>query len=429
PIILTTFVQFMDVLFSSGVGTAKRMHNLSNAVLIFDEIQTIPLKLIHMFNEAINFLVGWCGSSVLLCTATQPCLHEVSNHPLLLSPNPELVVVEKCPFEPADRVDIEVKQGIFDTDGLSKMICELMVDHDNVLVIANTKSFAKKLHSDLSEIIQSDIQTYHLSTNMCPKHRKDVLEVVRNGLGRGRLVCVSTQLMEAGVDIDFQVVIRCMAGLDSIIQAAGRCNRHNLMGVKGKVIVVQVKESLTMLPEIASSQLIVQSTIHVHGDSLLGSDAIMHYFKNLYKRNEHRMSYQTNRKEATLYEMLSANRSARMLSSKLGVDTKGVLLTQAFHEANSLFTVIDKMGCVIVPYDEESHQLIVELGNHNSILHRKSLLRRIQRYSVNVFQLQKMIGEGFVYEIPDSGIFVLREEYYNSIYGLSKDMVLKTIVF
>lgn len=429
PIIMTTLVQFMDALFSSGVGTAKRMHNLSDAVLVFDEIQTIPPKLIHMFNEAVNFLVGWCESSVLLCTATQPCLHGVSEYPLRLSPNPELIASGKCPFKPTDRVQVEVKDGVYDPSGLSEMIRQLMDDYDNVLIITNTKSFAKNLHASLSGFIGSEIQAFHLSTNMCPRHRRDVLEDVKSRLGHERLVCVSTQLIEAGVDIDFQVVIRCMAGLDSIIQAAGRCNRHNLMNEKGKVIVVETNESLNKLPEIALSQRMVQSTIHLFRNTMLEEDAIEHYFRNLYKSSESKMSYPTSRKEATLYGMLSTNTSSRALCSKLGVNTRDVLLPQAFHEANSLFSVIDNTGCIIVPYDEESRHLVVELGRSSSINQRKSLLRRVQKYTVNTFQLQKMVLDGHVYEIPESGIYVLREEYYNPIYGLSTDMNLKTIIF
>ncbi|MDR3075171.1 MAG: CRISPR-associated helicase Cas3', partial [Candidatus Methanoplasma sp.] len=239
PIIFTTMVQFMDTLFSSGTKCARRMHNLANSVIIFDEIQTLPIKLIYMFNEAINFLTGWCNSSVVLCTATQPLLSsELLKYPM--GPTSKIIGDSEELFKSMKRVEVvKPDDTTWDANKIASLVSDKRRSGKSVLVITNTKSMAKDIHMNVVDLLGDDADTYHLSTNMCAAHRMKVLSEVRNSLSNGEnTICISTQLIEAGVDVDFETVIRCMAGIDSVAQAAGRCNRNGKMSGLGEVYVI-----------------------------------------------------------------------------------------------------------------------------------------------------------------------------------------------
>ncbi|MDD2620953.1 MAG: CRISPR-associated helicase Cas3', partial [Syntrophomonadaceae bacterium] len=232
PIILTTMVQFLDTLFSGGTQGVRRMHNLANSIIIFDEIQAIPIKCINIFNSAINFLANICNATIVLCTATQPLLSE-TEMPLKLSENPNMMANMHWKFEQFKRVKLVDERliGGYSAATLKDFILDKMDKVESVLVILNTKNAAKKVFNELKKAntdLPKEKQSliYHLSTNMCPSHRMKSLEDMRECLGHQRVICISTQLIEAGVNISFGCVVRSLAGLDNIAQAAGRCNRH-----------------------------------------------------------------------------------------------------------------------------------------------------------------------------------------------------------
>lgn len=220
PIILTTMVQFLETLFSSGTKRTRRMHNLANAVLIFDEIQTLPIKTVHMFNEAINFLVKYCGSTAMLCTATQPLLGSGLDYNLEINSSSEVIQDVDALSESLKRTDIEhlTTNAQWDEEDIVKLALDKIDEIDSLLIITNTKKMARNIYTLLCNKSLPDLDLFHLSTNMCPAHRKKVLEEVINQVGKNKLICVSTQLIEAGIDVDFDSVIRCMAGIDSIVQ-------------------------------------------------------------------------------------------------------------------------------------------------------------------------------------------------------------------
>ena len=256
PIIYTTSVQFLGTLFGAGTRSARRMHQLANAVLIFDEIQALPIKCIHLFNNAINFLVQQCGSTAVLCTATQPLLDRVdpAKGAIAIPPPPdgELMPDVRGLFQDLRRVDIinRRKAGGWTYEEIAEHAAAEVRRVNNCLVIVNTKEAAQTLYQLSKE--RKAFAVHHLSTNMCPAHRKLVLAKVRKQLWKSeRMLCISTQLIEAGVDVDFGSVVRFTAGLDSIAQAAGRCNRNGKSSEPAKVHIVNPRdENLGMLAEI-----------------------------------------------------------------------------------------------------------------------------------------------------------------------------------
>jgi len=244
PIILTTQVQFLESIFSARGSDLRKLHNMANSVIIFDEAQSIPVTSVHLFNGAINFLHSVCGSTVLMCTATQPLLDKVSRK-LRFSNNPSLV---QCgTLSKRTNIINATKPDGYTYPELATFVKNKHVQ--STLVIVNTKAAAKTLYDELKP---DNPGILHLSTNMCGAHRDEVLAELRLRLKAGvPVICVSTQLIEAGVDISLECVIRVIAGLDSIYQAAGRCNRHGEFGEVKNVYVVDIaEENLSKLPDI-----------------------------------------------------------------------------------------------------------------------------------------------------------------------------------
>ncbi|WP_400202505.1 CRISPR-associated helicase/endonuclease Cas3, partial [Candidatus Methanarcanum hacksteinii] len=222
PIIFTSMVQFLEALFSSGTRRVRRMHNLVNSVIVFDEIQSLPMKTTFMFNEAISFLTRYCGSTAVLCTATQPTLGGDLDYPLGLNKGSEIIENPFRLYESLKRTRVHYlnKGGVpADHDDVARVALEFIKEHGSVLVIVNTKTMAKSVYEDIRSQSSEDVSVYHLSTNMCPVHRRKVLANVLDVVGKRKTICVSTQLIEAGVDVDFELVVRSLAGLDSIAQA------------------------------------------------------------------------------------------------------------------------------------------------------------------------------------------------------------------
>ena len=253
PVVFSTMVQFLETLFGAGTRGARRMHQLSNAIIVFDEIQTLPIKTVHLFNNAVNFIVSHCGSSVILCTATQPLLDQVDAEKgaIRFSENPEMMQNVKTLFEALRRTKVEDgrKPGGWNTQEISQFTLEEAERANSVLIVVNTKASAREIFKEFKEPKKCCI--FHLSTNMCPAHRMEVLSTIKLRLKEKKpTICVSTQLIEAGVDVDFGCVIRYLAGIDSITQAAGRCNRNGLRP-SGRVIVLNPSnENLDKLFEI-----------------------------------------------------------------------------------------------------------------------------------------------------------------------------------
>ena len=391
PVVFTTNVQFLETIFSRSPNRARRMHQLANSVIIFDEIQTLPIKTVHLFCSAVNFLVEKCGTSVLLCTATQPLLNGVEKkygalnygRDAEITPEPEKL------FDSLKRVKIysRMKPGGYSTKELADMAREKQREFGTLLVIVNTTSTARKLCEELSAQT-SGTAVFHMSARMCPAHRMDVLDRISRALAaREPLICVATSVMEAGVDADFACVIRSVAGFDSIVQAAGRCNREGLAKAGFVYIVNPSDEDLSMIADVREGRNCAERVIDearsgcVSGEEdILSLANIERYFKYYFYARQDKMRYRVkDERSDTLLNMLSCNRLTHG-----GPQT----LRQAFATAGRLFEAIDApTEGVIVPY-RDGADIIATIGLCGSIGEAKKLLRRAQRYSVNIYPYQ-----------------------------------------
>ncbi len=265
PIVYTTAVQFLETLFAAGTRGVRRLHQLANAVIVFDEIQTLPVHTVHLFNNAINFLVGQCGSTAVFCTATQPLLDKVeeTKGAARFSADSQIVTDADGLFKKLRRTSIEdkCKPGGWSAAEVAETTLQLLKETGSVLIVVNKKVQAQELFQLMHG---RSAHVRHLSTAMCPTHRMKVLDEVKECLNPDApmpVICISTQLIEAGVDVDFGSAIRYLAGLDSIAQAAGRCNRNGLRPM-GKVLIVNpANENLDYLPEIRVGKEITERVL------------------------------------------------------------------------------------------------------------------------------------------------------------------------
>ncbi len=237
PIIVTTNVQLFESLFASRTSSCRKLHNLVNSIIILDEAQMLPPEYLHPILSALRGLVDHFGVTVVLMTATQPALEgKIGLPPSEFQGIANVTHIIDDPDSLArdfERVQISFPQDLSIRTEWEEIASEA-TKHEQVLCIVNSRADCRKLHDLMPE------GTVHLSAFMCGEERSEVISNIKARLQKGEPIrVVSTQLVEAGVDIDFPVVYRALAGLDSIAQAAGRCNRENKLaevGKKGKVI-------------------------------------------------------------------------------------------------------------------------------------------------------------------------------------------------
>lgn len=229
PVIITTSVQFFESLYSNRSSKCRKLHNIANSVIIFDEAQMLPTAHLKPCIGAIANLVSHFHATAVLCTATQPVLND-----LIQAFSPSISIREICRNAP--ELYEKFRRVTFQNAGMlsNAALADILSKQEQVLCIVNTRKSAQEIYQRLS-----GEGNYHLSTLMYPAHRQGILETIRQRLDAG-LPCrvVSTSLIEAGVDIDFPAVYREMAGLDSILQAAGRCNREGKRNIADSVVTI-----------------------------------------------------------------------------------------------------------------------------------------------------------------------------------------------
>jgi CRISPR-associated endonuclease/helicase Cas3 len=442
PVVYTTTVQLLEALFGSGTRGARRMHQLARSVVVFDEIQTLPINCVHLFNNALNFLADHCQTTVVLCTATQPLLDQVDANKgaVRLKPDSELMGNVRGLFDRLKRVDVinRRKAGGWTQNEVIDLAFERVDAAGSCLVIVNTKRAAQALYELCKQ--RPDIQAFHLSTSMCPAHRKKKLREVIQRLDAAPALptlCISTQLIEAGVDVDFGSVIRYAAGLDSIAQAAGRCNRNGRR-TQGVVFVVNPRsedENLSSLPEVEKGRDIGLGVLNDYqgnpenfGCNPIGPEAMELYYKRYFFARAKEMSYAISRKELgrddTLLNLLSLNSTAVGDYARVQQKAPPVHLRQSFMAAGKAFKAIDApTQGVIVPYGPEGKELVNELCAAYLPENEYELLRKAQQFSVNVFPMlfNELTKEGVILEIRvGTGIYHLADvRYYSEDFGLS----------
>ena len=448
PIVFTTMVQFLDAWFGGGTRGARHIHPMTNSVLIFDEIQTLPVKCVHLFCNVLNWLTKFGKSTAVLCTATQPLLGELGlqNFPedkrgaitarglLRLPENAEIMGkyqdLDKL-FADLSRVEIRFneKSGGWNVEEAGTFLLEQFQTTPSCLFIVNTKKWAQELYQYCQKQNVPLEALFHLSTHQCAAHRKAIFDTIKARLeNKEPVICISTQLIEAGVDISMACVIRALGGLDSIAQAAGRCNRHGEKEGKGQVWVLNLQEQdfTRILPDIQAGKTHAERVFRdFAGQDILQPAAIERYFEYYFYQRSDEMSYSIkNSATGFLLDWLSDN-ALNPYGEKNNKRSKLLpLLMQSFKSAGRAFQAIDApTRAVIVPYGEGT-ELIAKLCGEWDPKEMHHTLQKAQRYSVNVFpnvwgKLQK---ENALHEtIEGSGIYYLKERHYNDEFGLSLD--------
>ena len=448
PIVFTTMVQFFDAWFGGGTRGARHIHPMTNSVLIFDEIQTLPVKCVHLFCNVLNWLTAFGKSTAVLCTATQPSLGEsgLQNFPkdkresiaargLLKQPAHAEIMgkhhdLDKL-FADLSRVEIRFneKAGGWNVQEAGAFLLEQFQTAPSCLFIVNTKKWAQELYQYCKAQNVPSEALFHLSTHQCAAHRKAIFDTIKARLKNKRpVICISTQLIEAGVDISMTCVIRALGGLDSIAQAAGRCNRHGEKEGKGQVWVLNLQEQdfTRILPDIQAGKTHAERVFRdFAGQDILQPAAMERYFEYYFYQRSDEMAYSIkNSATGSLLDWLSDN-ALNPYGEKNNKRSKPLpLLMQSFKSAGRAFQAIDApTHAVIVPYGEGAELIAKLCGEWNpQEMHRT--LQKAQRYSVNVFPnvWDKLQKENALHEtIEGSGIYYLKERYYNDEFGLSLD--------
>ncbi|WP_431809437.1 CRISPR-associated helicase Cas3' [Brevibacillus agri] len=430
PIIFTTMVQFLNVFYARGSRNIRRLHNLCESVIIFDEVQKIPVSCVSLFNHALNFLKSHGHSSLILCTATQPALDFVERR-LEISADSEMIQNVDHVIEAFKRVEIVDKatDETFDTNKLADFITEKIEEVQSILVVLNTKTVVKRLYRQMETL---DIPLYHLSTSMCAAHRNHILGQVRDHLQREeKVICISTQLIEAGVDVSFDCVIRSLAGLDSIAQAAGRCNRHGEKEIQQVYVIDHAEENLNHLQEIKAGKNLAKRMLldlkadpSLHGGNLLSVQAMDKYFQEFYTEFASRLDYFIRGLEKHMTELLMANRnnsSYNLAYTQSKRESLPLFIVNSYRTAADFFQVIDdQTTTVLVPYGEEGKEMIARLNGDETIENLSRLLRKAQQYSINLFSYEReqLVKNDGLVSLLDGKILALKESAYSGEYGL-----------
>lgn len=379
PIIVTTNVQLFESLFASRTSRCRKLHNLANSVIVLDEAQLLPPEFLNPILGVMKTLVEHYGVTFVLSTATQPALHtyeDAFGKAVVKGFDPhqikEIMPGPAALFAALERVVVELPDDLLaerSWEDLAEEIAEL----DSVLVIVNTKRQAAELCRLLPP------ETYYLTTNLCGEHRSEKLQEIRQRLQDGESVrVVSTQLIEAGVDVDFPVVYRALAGLDSIAQAAGRCNREGKQAGKGRVVVFVPPLNAKLPGHLGRSVAVCRSLLPTFTHEPLHHSHFQIYFEHFYARAD-------SRDKQGIIDLLAKN--ARELKIQ-------------FRTAAQRFRLIDDDGSAVLVTYGDGAKLI---GQLKVIGPKRDLMRKLQRYTVAVREQVKkrLLQSGDIRELAN----------------------------
>ena len=385
PVIVTTAVQFFESLYSNRSSQCRKLHNLANSVIIFDEAQMLPVPMLRPCVSAISQLVAHYGATAVLCTATQPALDSIFSEFL-----PGRKARELCPREllcnPIFRRTVFRKIGKQSWEQMAKRLNE----KSQVLCIVNSRKGAQEIFSQM----QGE-GCFHLSTLMYPAHREQVLIEIRRRL-KENLPCrvVSTSLIEAGVDVDFPEVYREQTGIDSILQAAGRCNREGKQPTEDSLVTVFQTEAAP--PPVFSIPISAGCRVMENFEDIGSPEAITAYFQELL-----------------------------VLKGKQAQDVEGILPLMEqelfpFQKVAEKFRMIDTETRTIYIPQQAGAALVERLRSGE---HGRSLFRQLGRYGVSVYQNQfdALNSMGALEILADGAAVLLDLKQYDNLMGLSPD--------
>lgn len=361
PLVVTTNVQFFESIFAAKTSRCRKLHRIAQSVIILDEAQSLPTDRLRPCLAVLEELVRNYGCTVVLCTATQPAIECSAQFPIGLKNVREIISDRQLLNQQMKRVQIQSLGILTDAE-----LIERLREHKSSLTIVNTRGHAAKLYRELVEQVGDDSGIYHLSTLMCGQHRAKVLTKIRKRLQENRRCqVISTQLIEAGVDVDFPVVFRALSGLDSIAQAAGRCNREGRLPIA--TVYVFDPKGIQLRGYLASTAQSANELIPRYHQDLLAPEAIHEYFNLHY------------------WKQVGENKWDKTTDQGvMNCFPGGKELAFNFRDAADRFQLIESDGVsVFVPYGEEGARLLDQLRTRGP---DRLLMRRLQRYTVTLFE-------------------------------------------
>ncbi len=448
PFILTTIVQLSNTLLKDRPSNIRRFSKLINSVIIVDEIQSLPSKAVYNFNLITNFLTHIMNCNILHCTATQPNFDSKNafKYPCIYGDDSELTIIEAINnLEVFDRVEYfsllgdDLNKTLVATE-LSVHIKDQLENENSALVVLNTKNAVSELYNTLIEdedIKKSGWEVIYLTTNQCAKHRLDIinsmkkrLEALRALKDDRKLICISTKLVEAGVNIDFDLVYRSVTGLDSAVQCGGRCNREGRKPGKGKLFIFQYAgENLNNLPEFERQREAANAALRFLKDKITCGSKINiegacdYYFEKFFSNYESQgrdLEFKINKNKGTdtIINLLTTNPKGSQNYRTKNQEEPDFILKQSFKTAAQEFNLIDEEGVsVIVEYEneqilEELYQAI-EKKKYDDV---KRLLKELQPYTIQVRRIDDL--KPYVRTELDGKLFILDKKYYDKKIGL-----------
>lgn len=399
PLIITTSVQFFQSIYHYKGSALRKLHNLRDSVIVFDEIHLIPTELLRPCLKAVGYITKYLNSEALFLSATMPDYSKLFdkflpdvNYNKLVTDRTNFKYFKKCEYKDIGRTTLET-------------IAENASRCKNALIVVNTKKTAAELYY----LVQGE--KYHLSANMTPAHRSRVIEVVRKKLENGEhITVVSTSLVEAGVDLDFNTVFRQLSGLDSILQAGGRCNREG-KDDKGYVYVFDIDETYRKGSDLAMRINKTKGLLEKYQD-ITSYDCIKEYYDGIFDFNQSRIAENSIAK----YNEQSNSFDRQGLMSPYSIPFRSYAMQFEYISADTISIVIDD------PNDQTCHELVETLRNGDM-----SVRRALQKYSVSVYMnvFKDLYSQGVLND-HGTGIFILENQsYYNNETGLTTEAAMQ----
>jgi CRISPR-associated endonuclease/helicase Cas3 len=393
PVVVTTNVQFFESLFANKTSRCRKLHRIAHSVIVLDEAQAIPVDLLKPCLAALDELVRNYGCTIVLCTATQPAVHQRADFAIGLENVHEIIQEPQQLFEQMKRVRVQ-----FIDRQTQEQLAQRITQHKQVLTIVDTRQRA----ADLYRAIRHLDGVYHLSAAMCPANRSVCLDKIKECLKQSHIddtPChvVSTQLIEAGVDVDFPVVYRSLAGLDSIAQAAGRCNREGKRA-QGEVYVFEPENGIDGIPK-GSMRQAAECTREImpdHVEDLLSLAAVGQYFQLHYWKRQDQW-----------------DKHAVMECFK---EPQHLLFNYA--DAARRFEFIQQtQKPVVVSYGKMGHELISQLHREKP---NREIYRLAQRYTVQIpiWHWEALLQAGEIELVNDQLAVLSNSARYDNELGL-----------
>ncbi|MFR1137415.1 MAG: CRISPR-associated helicase/endonuclease Cas3, partial [Anaerococcus vaginalis] len=436
PIILTTMVQFFNTLFKGRSSNIRRFKSMINSVIILDELQSLPVDVLYPTNLALNFLKVVMKVNIILSTATQPTFDYNSlvyklNYGDFEEKNIDVISLNKEQEEVFKRTKVKIyNQGKESTlEDLKKLIIDN--SSKSVLTILNTKKAVKDTYELLKKFVD-DNKLYYLTTNLHSVDRLKIIEEIKVKLkNKENIIVISTQLIEAGVDVDFEIVIRSYTGIDSIIQSMGRCNREGKRNF-GIVYLINLSiqvENLDHIISLKERKVAGKYALDRLDKNQEINEIVDLYFNKLYENlTYNRLSFGI--KNSNLVELLSINED--MITNIRNIEENhlkyfnniNIDMFQSFKEAYDNFNLInEKQNTAIVECEDTKH-FINKLRNLEKEFYRsydinilknmKIIMRKLNPYSVNINNSNLNLCE----KIMDGKVYILEEEFYNKKTGV-----------